>query len=92
MNAEDTKFKVQWEKTRSKGRIMYGLRNGSVFGFVMFLLINLFELKEHSFRETFLSQHAIYQMVYMVIAGIIGYSTIKWWMNENIHKKIIGKT
>jgi prolipoprotein diacylglyceryltransferase len=88
MHDQDKKFKTQWEKTQLKGRWIYGLTHGSTFGFVVFILINLLRLKEESFNDIYLSQYAIKQMMTMIIAGILGYATLKWWMNQNIYKKI----
>ena len=88
MNDQDKKFKEMWEKRQQNGRWHYGLTRGSVFGFVVFVLINLYNLKDQTFAEVYTTPNAISQMLTMVLAGIVGYSTIKWWMNENIYKKI----
>jgi hypothetical protein len=91
LNDQDKKFKETWEKRQIKGRWHYGLVNGSIFGFVVFVVINLFKLQDQSLSEVYFTAVALSQMLTMVLAGIIGYSTIKWWMNENIYKKIIDK-
>lgn len=91
MNDQDKIFKEQWDKTRLKGRLVYGLTHGSLFGFVIFVLINLFKLKDQNFIDVFFTKSAIEQLITMVIAGIIGYATLKWWMNQNIYNKIIDK-
>jgi hypothetical protein len=44
MNDQDKKFKDQWDKTRAKGRLMYSFTHGALFGFSIFVLINIFEL------------------------------------------------
>ena len=89
MNEQDRKFKELWEKRQLQGRFQYGLVNGSFFGFMVFIIINLFSLKEKSFQDVYLTYDALSQMLTMVLAGIIGYSTLKWWMNQNIYNKII---
>ena len=91
MHDQDKKFKESWEKVQSKGRIQYGLTHGSVFGFVVFILINLISLKDKSLSEVYFSEKALQQMAIMILAGIIGYATLKWWMNQNIYKKIVYK-
>ncbi len=91
MPDQDKKFKEFWEKTQNKGRWFYGLTHGTFFGFAVFIVINLFSLKSQSIQETFFTTSALIQMVTMVFAGFLGYSTIKWWMNQNIYKKILSK-
>lgn len=91
MTDQDRKFKEEWEKKRILGRWIYGLKHGSVFGFIVFLLINLYRLKDTSFSDVFFTAKALEQLSTMLLAGIVGYSTVKWWMNENIYKKIIDK-
>ncbi len=91
MNNQDKKFKIVWEKRQQKGRWHYGLVNGSIFGFVVFIIINLFSLKDQALTDVYFTSAALSKMLTMVLAGIVGYSTIKWWMNENIYKKIIEK-
>jgi hypothetical protein len=91
MHEGDKKFKAQWEKTRNDGRIRYALIHGSIFGLIVFVVINLWSLKDQSFQDVFLSRRALDQGMTMVLAGILGYGTIKWWMNENIYKKIISR-
>ena len=76
---------------QQKGRWHYGLVNGSVFGLAVFVILNLLNLKDLPFTEVYLTASAISQMLTMVTAGIIGYSTIKWWMNKKIYNKIIEK-
>ncbi len=89
MNEQDRKFKELWEKRQLQGRFQYGLVNGSFFGFMVFIIINLFSLKEKSFQDVYLTYDALSQMLTMVLAGIIGYVTLKWWMNQKIYNKII---
>ncbi|MFZ1704079.1 MAG: hypothetical protein WAT79_07010 [Saprospiraceae bacterium] len=89
MTPSDQKFKESWEKTRLKGRIQYALINGATFGFVVFLIFNLWYLKDLSFKEVFINYKAIEQMLTMTFAGILGYGTIKWWLNEKMYQKII---
>lgn len=91
MHEGDLKFKTDWEKTRNGGRIRYALVHGSTFGIIIFLAINLWSLKDQSFQDVFMSRRALDQAVAMVLAGIVGYGTIKWWMNENIYKKILSR-
>jgi hypothetical protein len=91
MHDQDKKFKEFWEKTQKKGRWLYGLTHGTFFGFVVFIVINLFSLKSQSIQETFFTTGALIQMITMVFAGFLGYSTLKWWMNQNIYKKILLK-
>ncbi|MBK8626232.1 MAG: hypothetical protein IPN86_11900 [Saprospiraceae bacterium] len=89
MHDQDKKFKEKWEKIQLKGRWLYGLTHGTIFGFAIFIIINLFRLKNESFFEVYLNQFALNQMFTMILAGIFGYATLKWWMNQNIYKKIV---
>jgi hypothetical protein len=89
MNEQDRKFKEIWELRQQKGRWHYGLVHGSVFGFAVFVILNLFKLKDQSLTEVYFSLSGLSQMAQMVGAGIVGYSTLKWWMNQSIYKKII---
>ncbi len=91
MNDQDKKFKDQWDKTRAKGRLMYSLTHGAVFGFAIFILVNLFELKDESIQNVYFTIEAFEQMATMVLAGIIGYGSIKWWVNQKVYNKIIEK-
>ncbi|MCB9310629.1 MAG: hypothetical protein H6567_11280 [Lewinellaceae bacterium] len=91
MHENDQRFKENWDKIREKGRIRYGLENGAFFGFAVFVIVNIWSLTKHSFNEVFLSPAAFTQLLTMLIAGIIGYATIKWWLNERIYKKIQDK-
>lgn len=88
MTDADQKFKENWEKIKAKGRWQYAMTHGAMFGFVVFLIINLWYLKDKSFQEVFINQKAMEQMLTMTFAGIVGYGSIKWWMNEKIYKKI----
>jgi hypothetical protein len=91
MHEQDQKFKKAWEKTQLKGRWHYGLTHGSIFGAVVFILLNLIKLKENNFIEVYFTVSALEQLLTMILAGILGYATIKWWMNQNIYRKIIDK-
>lgn len=91
MHDQDQKFKKTWEKTQLKGRWHYGLTHGSIFGAVVFILLNLIKLKEKNFIDVYFTVPALEQLFTMILAGILGYATIKWWMNQNIYRKIIDK-
>jgi prolipoprotein diacylglyceryltransferase len=91
MNDQDRKFKELWEKRKTKGRWKYGLVHGSAFGFLVFVVINLLNLKDQSISEVYFNNVALSQMLTMVLAGILGYSSVKWWMNEKIYKRIADK-
>jgi len=91
MSDQDKKFKDQWDKTLAKGRIIYGLTHGSVFGFAIFILVNMFELKDESVQNVFFTRQAFEQIGTMILAGIIGYSTVKWWINQKVYNKILNK-
>ncbi|MBK6362327.1 MAG: hypothetical protein IPL63_08060 [Saprospiraceae bacterium] len=88
MNDSDKRFKERWDSIRNGGRIRYALVHGAGFGFAVFVIINLWYLNDKSFSEVYLNQRAFEQMLTMVFAGILGYGTIKWWMNEKIYRKI----
>ncbi|MBK9255345.1 MAG: hypothetical protein IPM42_07655 [Saprospiraceae bacterium] len=89
MHTSDQKFKDYWEKILLQGRWRYALINGSIFGFGIFIIINLFNLKDSSFSDVYLTRKALDQLATMILAGIIGYGSIKWWLNNNIYKKIL---
>ena len=89
MHEGDKKFKEQWEKTLNEGRIRYSLIHGSIFGFAVFVILNLWNLKDKSFSEVYFNTKALEQALTMILAGIVGYGTIKWWMNQSIYKKIL---
>lgn len=91
MNDQDKKFKDQWEKTLLKGRVLYSLMHGSLFGFAIFILVNLFELKETKITDVYFTTKALEQMATMILAGILGYGTLKWWINQKLYNKIIEK-
>lgn len=88
MHENDIKFKQNWDKVRAKGRWRYGLENGAVFGFLIFVIVNVLSLRNQSINDVFFSPRAFGQMATMVFAGITGYATIKWWLNERIYKRI----
>ena len=51
----------------------------------------MFSLKEQSFKEIFFTSTAFEQMTFMVLAGILGYGTLKWWVNQKVYNKILDK-
>lgn len=89
MTDQDKKFKEYWDKVRANGRLKYALINGAVFGFGVFVVLNLWYLKDLSVLEVYGTRKALEQMLTMILAGILGYGTLKWWMNERIYKKIM---
>ncbi|KXK39037.1 MAG: hypothetical protein J5I52_09870 [Saprospiraceae bacterium] len=91
MHDVDKKFVHSWEKTRSKGRWIYGLTAGLPFGVFIFIIVNLLNLKNSSFAGVFLTQRAMVQLIEMLVFSVIGFATVKWWMNENTYKKIIDR-
>ncbi len=91
MHERDKRFVETWERQRVGGRWIYGLKYGSMFGFMFFVLMNLWYLKDQSFTEVYLSSRAIMQMASMVLGGILGYSLIAWYMNTNMYKKIMDR-
>lgn len=89
MTEAELKFKENWEKTKAKGRWKYALIHGATFGLAVFFIVNLWSLKDKSFQEVFINQRAFEQMLTMTFAGIVGYGTLKWWMNEKVYNKIV---
>ena len=91
MHEQDQRFVTRWERRRAGGRWMYGLKYGAIFGFIMFIVLNLWYLKDKSFEEVYLSSQAINQMGSMVLGGILGYSLIAWNMNQKTYQKIMDR-
>jgi len=91
LTESDKKFKQDWENTMKKGRTYYGLVHGGTFGLVIFVLVNLFSLKDQSMMDVFWNFNALRQFLTMVLGGMVGYGTIKWWLNQRIYKKILEK-
>ena len=89
MHDQDRKFVDRWERQRKGGRWIYGLTNGPVFGFVIFIILNIWNLSDQSFSEIFLSAQAFNQLISMILGGILGFSLIAWGMNERTYEKIM---
>lgn len=89
MTEQDKKFKEYWEKVKAGGRWKYMFIKGGLFGIGVFIFLNLFHLKDMSFAEIYGTRKAFEQMLTMVFAGILGYGTFKWWINERTYKQII---
>lgn len=91
MHEHDKRFVEKWERQRKDGRWLYGLKYGPLFGSIVFVIINVWQLKDHSFEDVFLSTPALNQYVSMVLGGILGYSLIAWVMNEKTYEKIMDR-
>jgi hypothetical protein len=91
MTSEDKKFVAYWEKVQFQGRWVYALKHGAIFGFGVFILINVFLLANKSVTEVYFTRQALEQMLTMVLAGIVGYGTFKYWFNQKLYKKILSK-
>ena len=86
VSKNNQKFLKNWEITRKKGRLLYALTEGSIFGFIIALftfLADLFNLT----GETLDMNRFLYFM-YAVILGIIGYYLLFWPLNEYYYRKI----
>ena len=59
--------------------------------FYVFIIVNIWKSQLNTVLMKFLSPAAFLNCWTMLIAGIIGYATIKWWLNERIYKKIQDK-
>ncbi len=80
------KFIENWEITRKKGRLLYALTEGSIFGFIIALFTffgDLFNLT----GETLNMAWFLYFM-YAIPLGIIGYYLLFWPLNEYYYRKI----
>jgi hypothetical protein len=91
MHEQDRRFVERWERQRTNGKWMYGLKFGSVFGFIVFIIINLWNLKDQPFTNVFFTSRALNQLISMVLGGILGYSLIAWTMNEKTYEKIMNR-
>lgn len=91
MHEQDRRFVERWERYRTNGKWLYGLKFGSVFGFIVFIIINLWSLKDQSFTNVFFTSIALKQLISMVLGGILGYSLIAWTMNEKTYEKIMNR-
>ena len=88
MDDRQQQFIQRWENIRAKGRLRYAIVNGGLFGLVIFVLVSLVKLGEHSFSSIFLSPDALQEAVSWVVGGILSYGTIVWWMNEKAYDRI----
>jgi hypothetical protein len=75
-------------KIRQKGRIRYGLINGGILGFIVWILTNSMDLDTFSFGELFLSFQALLKLGLHVLMFILFYATFMWWLNERTIKKV----
>jgi hypothetical protein len=75
-------------KIRQKGRIRYGLINGGILGFIVWILTNSLDLDTYSFSELFLSFKALLKLGLHVLMFILFYATFMWWINERTIKKV----
>jgi hypothetical protein len=91
MNKQDAVFKEHWEKCIAKGRLNFGLVNGLPFGLGIFIITNLFKLQNYSFSDVYFTADALKQLRIMLSAGVIGYPSVKWWINQSIYLKILKK-
>lgn len=91
MHEQDKKFVERWEKQRVNGKWIYGLKYGAFFGFMAFLIVNLWYLKDRSFDEVFLNSMALSQLLSMILGGILGYSLLAWNLNQKNYEKIMDR-
>ncbi len=83
---KDDKFIEEWKAIKKQGRLKFALREGIVFGVVLFLITSLLKLRKHSFSEIFLNEIAFMEFLFWIIGGFIGYFTVMWWTRNFIYK------
>ncbi len=78
-------FIDKWTEIRKKGRYHYALKQGAIMAVLVFIVRNLFKLREMSFTEIVESLE-IMDFIIVLIGAIIGYATLMWWIYENQYK------
>jgi hypothetical protein len=81
------RFMSTWSVTRRRGIKYYMLVEGSIFGFLVFVITGLISLWDITFKEAFFTVDAFYTMLAYILGGIFVYSPAMWWYNERMFKK-----
>ncbi len=84
---ENEEFVRQWYKIRQKGFWRYALKTGGFWGLFMAIIMNLFDLSEHSFEEVFLSKSFLIDLIFWIVSGIFLFAGALWALNNYIYKR-----
>ncbi|MGG5505971.1 MULTISPECIES: hypothetical protein [unclassified Myroides] len=79
-----------WERRMKKGRLQYGIVDGSVFGVIMLLVTELFSL---FLEEGYAFSWANFALAFCIwiIGGMLIYGTLMWSMHMYYYKKFSKK-
>ena len=86
----DRKFAEDWQKKRGKrwtNAIFFSL----VYGASVFILIGLVDLSSKSIQEIYFTQHALIQLIGLILAGYFFGAFFIWSMHEERYKRILKK-
>ena len=88
MKERDKKFIEKWSKTREKGKFKFMIKSGFLFGLFTVIIMQLLKLDEMSFRELFLSNFFVVNLLIHMVVGVFGYGYVMWLFSEIKYRKL----
>jgi len=88
MKERDKKFIEKWSKTREKGKFNFMIKSGFLFGLFTVIIMQLLKLDEMSFRELFLSNFFVVNLLIHMVVGVFGYGYVMWLFSEIKYRKL----
>ena len=88
MKERDKKFIEKWSKIREKGKFIYMIKSGLLFGLFTVILMQLLKLDEMTFRELFLSKFFVVNLLIHMVIGVFVYGYVMWLFAEKKYRKL----
>ena len=81
-------FKEDWESTRQKGFLHFVLSNGTVFGLILFIIIELYRIITANLTPNENMGEFIWYSVFVyVFFSWLVYAPMMWVVNQWLYKK-----
>lgn len=79
MKKTEIQFTTNWERRMKRGRLKYGLIEGSIFGIFVYLfsVLGSLLLSDYVFDSTLF----IFELMFWILGGIGAYLTVMWRLN-----------
>ena len=89
MNQREEKFVNSWAKTRKMGMIKFMIFSGGLWGVLTACIMQMFELREMSFKDAFFSSKFAVQLSIFIIIGIVIFGLVMWKINEKKYLRLV---